>query len=68
MVRQARVPTDLNYVYDLTLTLIQYGADPNVNAVDDKAEETYSSSHHYQQQKQQVKHFLVISYDLMLTT
>ena len=31
MVQNARVPTDLSYVYDLTLTLIQYGADPNVN-------------------------------------
>ncbi len=39
MVRRSRFPTDLNYVYDLTLTLIQYGADPDVNAVDDDAEE-----------------------------
>ena len=31
MVQNARLPTDLGYVYDLTLTLIQYGADPNVN-------------------------------------
>jgi hypothetical protein len=31
MVRNARVPSDLNYVYDLTLTLIQYGANPNVS-------------------------------------
>ena len=31
MVQNARIPTDLGYVYDLTLTLIQYGADPNVN-------------------------------------
>lgn len=30
MVQNARVASDLNYVYDLTLTLIQYGADPNV--------------------------------------
>ena len=31
MVLSARNPQDLDYVYDLTLTLIQYGADPNVN-------------------------------------
>lgn len=31
MVQNARVPSDLNYVYDLTLTLLQYGANPNVN-------------------------------------
>ena len=31
MVQNARVPSDLNYVYDLTLTLIQYGANPSVN-------------------------------------
>ena len=31
MVQNARVPTDLNYVYDLTLTLIQYGANPSVS-------------------------------------
>ena len=30
MVQNARVPSDLNYVYDLTLTLIQYGANPSV--------------------------------------
>ena len=33
MVQNARVPRDLNHVYDLTLTLIQYGANPNVNIV-----------------------------------
>jgi len=31
MVQNARVPSDLNYVYDLTLTLIQYGANPGVS-------------------------------------
>jgi len=31
MVQNARVPSDLDHVYDLTLTLLQYGADPNVN-------------------------------------
>ena len=31
MVQNARVASDLAYVYDLTLTLIQYGANPNVN-------------------------------------
>ena len=31
MVQNARVPSDLNYVYDLTLTLIQYGANPSVS-------------------------------------
>jgi len=30
MVQNARSPTDLNYVYSLTLTLIQYGANPNM--------------------------------------
>jgi len=33
MVQNARIPSDLNYVYDLTLTLIQYGANPNINIV-----------------------------------
>ena len=33
MVQNARVPRDLNHVYDLTLTLIQHGANPNVNIV-----------------------------------
>ncbi len=31
MVQNARCSTDLNYVYDLTLTLIQYGANANVS-------------------------------------
>lgn len=31
MVQNARGPSDLNHVYDLTLTLIQYGANPNIN-------------------------------------
>ena len=31
MVLNARNPGDLDYVYDLTLTLLQYGADPNTN-------------------------------------
>jgi len=31
MVLSARQSGDLDYVYDLTLTLIQFGADPNVN-------------------------------------
>jgi hypothetical protein len=30
MVQNARYPPDLNYVYDLTLTLLQYGANPNM--------------------------------------
>ena len=30
MVANARAPKDLTYVYDLTLTLITYGANPNV--------------------------------------
>ena len=30
MVQNARQPKDLTYVYDLTLTLITYGANPNV--------------------------------------
>ena len=35
MVQNARQPKDLTYVYDLTLTLITYGADPNV-IIDDQ--------------------------------
>ncbi|XP_076372462.1 uncharacterized protein LOC143257539 isoform X1 [Tachypleus tridentatus] len=31
MVQNARMPVDLNYVYDLTLTLLQYGANPNIS-------------------------------------
>lgn len=31
MVQNARGPSDLNHVYDLTLTLIQYGANPNIS-------------------------------------
>uniref|UniRef100_A0A2P2I3J9 Serine/threonine-protein phosphatase 6 regulatory ankyrin repeat subunit C-like n=1 Tax=Hirondellea gigas TaxID=1518452 RepID=A0A2P2I3J9_9CRUS len=31
MVQNARSPPDLIYVYDLTSTLLQYGADPNVS-------------------------------------
>ncbi|XP_071440576.1 ankyrin-3 [Hetaerina americana] len=31
MVQNARGPTDLDYIYDLTLTLLRHGADPNVN-------------------------------------
>lgn len=31
MVQNARVPNDLNYVYDLTLALLQYGANPNTS-------------------------------------
>ncbi|XP_040583761.1 uncharacterized protein [Lepeophtheirus salmonis] len=31
MVKNARFPKDLSYVYDLTLTLIQFGANPNVS-------------------------------------
>jgi hypothetical protein len=27
----ARNPTDLDYIYDLALTLIQYGANPNID-------------------------------------
>ena len=30
MVQNARSATDLNYVYSLTLTLLQYGANPNM--------------------------------------
>lgn len=30
MVQNARFASDLNYVYDMTLTLMQYGANPNV--------------------------------------
>lgn len=31
MVKNTRTPSDINDVYDLILTLIQYGANPNVN-------------------------------------
>lgn len=31
MVKNTRIPSDINDVYDLILTLIQYGANPNVN-------------------------------------
>jgi hypothetical protein len=31
MVGTARCPSDLDHIYDLTLTLLQYGADPNVD-------------------------------------
>ncbi|CAL8108849.1 unnamed protein product [Orchesella dallaii] len=31
LVLSARNPGDLDYIYDLSLTLIQFGADPNVN-------------------------------------
>ncbi|MCL4137445.1 UNVERIFIED_CONTAM: hypothetical protein GTU68_038601, partial [Idotea baltica] len=31
MVQNARIASDLNHVYDLTMTLLQYGADPNIN-------------------------------------
>ena len=31
MVQNARTAGDLNHVYDLTMTLLQYGANPNVN-------------------------------------
>lgn len=31
MVQNARSPADLDHVYDLTCTLLQYGANPNVN-------------------------------------
>ncbi|XP_071549195.1 uncharacterized protein [Panulirus ornatus] len=31
MVQNARTSTDLDYVYDLTTTLLQYGANPNIN-------------------------------------
>ena len=42
MVQNARTPSDLDYVYDLTLTLLQYGADPNVFITTD--EPTFCSS------------------------
>jgi hypothetical protein len=38
MVQNARAPKDLSYVYDLTLTLITYGANPNV-IIDDNSVE-----------------------------
>ena len=31
MVQNARNPVDLDYVYNLTITFLQYGADPNIN-------------------------------------
>lgn len=31
MVQNARAPSDLDHVYDLTTTLLQYGANPNIN-------------------------------------
>lgn len=31
MVKNTRIPSDINDVYDLILTLIQYGANPNVS-------------------------------------
>ncbi|XP_023223823.1 ankyrin-3 [Centruroides vittatus] len=33
MVQNARMPSDLDYVYDLTLTLLQYGANPNTSVI-----------------------------------
>ena len=32
MVQNSRSPKDLNFVYSLTLTLLQYGANPNMVA------------------------------------
>ena len=40
MVQNARFATDLQYVYELTLTLIQYGANPNVSVDMDDNEST----------------------------
>jgi hypothetical protein len=31
MAGTARSPTDLDYIYDLALTLIQYGGNPNID-------------------------------------
>ncbi|RWS00667.1 putative ankyrin repeat protein-like protein, partial [Dinothrombium tinctorium] len=44
MVQNARHPSDLNYVYDLTLTLLQYGADPNVLITNDEPTICHSQS------------------------
>jgi hypothetical protein len=42
VVQNARTPTDLEYVYQLSLKLIQYGADPNIFISND--EPTFCSS------------------------
>ncbi|GFV51162.1 ankyrin-3 [Trichonephila clavipes] len=44
MVTNARVPSDLHYVYDLTLVLIQYGADPNASIGSSEATICHSQS------------------------
>ncbi|KAG8186311.1 hypothetical protein JTE90_007332 [Oedothorax gibbosus] len=44
MVTNARVPNDLNYVYDLTLALLQYGADPNKSIGSSEATIRHSQS------------------------
>ena len=44
IVQNARAPHDLQYVYDLTLTLVQYGANPNVNVDDPRDDDDYGDS------------------------
>ncbi|XP_023338966.1 ankyrin-3 [Eurytemora carolleeae] len=45
MVQNARSPSDLNYVYSLTLTLLQYGANPNMTVNGGSGKRRYSSNH-----------------------
>jgi len=49
MVQNARYPPDLEYVYDLTLTLLQYGANPNMKT-ENPAESSNSSSDYNHQE------------------
>ena len=45
MVQNARSPSDLNYVYSLTLTILQYGANPNMTVNGGSGKRRYSSNH-----------------------
>merc|ERR1719357_1851945 len=45
MVQNARMASDLSFVYDLTLTLIQYGANPNANISSSELADNFHSHH-----------------------
>lgn len=45
MVSNARSPSDLNYVYTLTLNLIQHGANPNMTVNPGSGKGRYSTNH-----------------------
>lgn len=46
MVQNARAPKDLTYVYDLTLTLMTYGANPNIIIDDPCVDNDYDFNDH----------------------